>query len=127
MRHSAFVIMRHATERLLYGDLLRSYGFRAECLSSFVDARKALSDVLPDVLLIDLDDAHNDDFEFIRHVRRTNRLVSVIGFTAWPQGVAGSNPLGCDVCIQIPVSMAEVMSTVRGSLKTRSVELLASA
>lgn len=127
MRHSAFVIMRHATERLLYGDLLRSYGFRAECLCSVSDARNALNDVLPDVVLIDLDDAHNDDFEFIRHVRRANRLVSVIGFTAWPHGVASSSPSGCDVCIQIPVSMAEVISTVRGSLKSRAVEFLASA
>ncbi len=119
--------MRHATERLLYGDLLRSYGFRAECLCCVSDARNALNDLTPDVLMIDLDDTHPDDFEFIRLVKRMNRLVSVIGFTAWPHGFETSALAGCDVCVQIPVSMAEVISTVRGSLKTRTVELLASA
>ncbi len=127
MRHSAFVIMRHATERLLYGDLLGGYGFDTLCLSSMSEARGELSQAMPDVLLLDLDDTHNDDLEFLRLIRRTNRLISVIGFTAWPQTTTASTLAACDVCLQIPVTMAEVVSTVRHSLKSDSGELLASA
>lgn len=104
--------MRHASERLLYGDVLERDGFATTRVATIDDARAAASKALPEILLLGLDDLAQDEFEFVRWVKQVACPVRILGVTASPHGLGIGAMAGCDDCVQIPVSMAQIMSII---------------
>jgi DNA-binding response OmpR family regulator len=108
---TALVIMRHAADRLLYGDVLERDGFQTARTAAIDEARKLALATRPSLLLIGLDDLASDELEFVRWAKQ-GMGARVLGITASPHGLGIGAMAGCDDCVLIPISMAEIMSIV---------------
>jgi CheY-like chemotaxis protein len=112
MRRSVLVVMRQQAERLMYGDVLDHDGFQTT-RATLGDAREQFEASRPAVIMVGLDDDRDAMLEFVRWAKeQPEARCRVIGVTAYPDSLSSGRTAGCDTCLQVPVPLAEVISTV---------------
>lgn len=111
MRRSVLVVMRQQAERLMYGDVLDHDGFQTT-RATLGDARQQFHASRPSVVMVGLDDDRDAMLEFVRWAKEQASPCRVIGVTAYPDRLSNGRTAGCDTCLQVPVPLAEVISTV---------------
>jgi CheY-like chemotaxis protein len=112
MRRSVLVVMRQQAERLMYGDVLDHDGFQTT-RATLGEARERFEASRPAVVMVGLDDDRDAMLEFVRWTKQqTGPQCRVIGVTAYPDSLSNGRTAGCDTCLQVPVPLAEVISTV---------------
>ena len=113
MRRNVLVVMRQQAERLMYGDVLDHDGY-ATTRASLHDARKHFRATSPAVVMVGLDDGDGDEvLDFVRWAKReSGDRCRVIGVTAYPERLLNGKVAACDACLQVPVPLAQVISTV---------------
>lgn len=111
MSRSVMVVMRHAPERLLYGDVLDQGGFSTTRMSSISAARDHMRANAPDVVILGLDDTSEDTLAFVRWVKDA-RPTRVVGVTASPIAARTATGAGCDECLEMPIPLAAIVSAV---------------
>jgi DNA-binding NtrC family response regulator len=116
MRNSVVLVMRRSAERLMYGDMLDRDGFRTVRLASASQAREAIDRDLPDVLMVGLDDAHEEAIALVRWAKATQRAIKVIGITTSPIAARSAALAGCDDCLEVPAPIGLVVSAVHRSV-----------
>jgi DNA-binding NtrC family response regulator len=104
--------MRRNTERLMYGDMLDRDGFCTLRLSSASQAREAIGRDQPSVLMVGLDDLHDEALDLVRWAKAQRQDIKVIGITTSPLAARSATQAGCDDCLEVPVPIGEVVSTV---------------
>lgn len=113
MRNSVVLVMTRNAERLMYGDMLDRDGFRTLRLSSASQAREAIDRDLPDVLMVGLDDAHDEALALVRWAKaRDGATIKVIGITTSPLAARSATLAGCDDCLEVPAPIGQVVSAV---------------
>jgi DNA-binding NtrC family response regulator len=117
MRNSVVLVMRHSAERLMYGDMLDRDGFQTTRLSTPSQARAAIDGTLPDVLMVGLDDAHEEAIALVRWAKALRgQTLKVIAITTSPIVARSAQLAGCDDCIEVPAPIGEVVSAVQRSV-----------
>jgi CheY-like chemotaxis protein len=112
MRRNVLVVMRQQAERLMYGDVLDHDGFQTT-RATLGEARQQFHASRPAVVMVGLDDDRDAMLEFVRWAKQqTNQRCRVIGMTAYPDSLSNGRTAGCDTTLQVPVPLAEVISTV---------------
>src|SRR5260221_2194229 len=112
MRHSVLVVMRQQAERLMYGDVLDHDGFQTT-RASLGEARRQFHATSPVVVMVGLDDDRDEVLDFVRWAKQqSGDRCRVIGVTAYPERLLNGRVAACDACLQVPVPMALVVSTV---------------
>jgi DNA-binding NtrC family response regulator len=113
MRHSVVLVMRRNAERLMYGDMLDRDGFETVRLASASQAREAIDRDQPSVLMVGLDDAHEEALALVRWAKaRADCVIKVIGITTSPIAARSAALAGCDDCLEVPAPMGQVVSAV---------------
>ena len=112
MQQRVLVVMRQQAERLMYGDMLDHDGYQTT-RASLGDARQHVEANPPAVIVLGLDEEHDAIVDFVRWAKqRTGDRCRVIGVTAYPEQLVNGRGAACDVCLQLPVPLAIVVSTV---------------
>ena len=112
MRRKVLVVMRQQAERLMYGDMLDHDGYHTT-RASLGDARQQFRASPPAVVMIGLDDDGDAVLDFVRWAKQeSNDRCQVIGVTAYPESLLNGKVAACDACIQVPVPLSQVISTV---------------
>jgi CheY-like chemotaxis protein len=112
MTQRVLVVMRQQAERLMYGDMLDHDGYHTT-RTSLGEARQHFEASAPSVVMVGLDDDGDAIVDFVRWAKQHSRhRCRVIGVTAYPEKLVNGRGAACDVCLQVPVPMAIVVSTV---------------
>ena len=111
MRRRVLVVMPQQAERLMYGDMLDHDGYLTT-RASLGEARQQFSAAAPAVVMVGLDDGDDDILEFVRWAKQQPGQCQVIGVTAYPERLVNGKGAACDVCLQVPVPLAQIVSTV---------------
>lgn len=112
MTQRVLVVMRQQAERLMYGDMLDHDGYHTT-RASLGDAREQFQVSAPAVIMVGLDDDGDAIVDFVRWAKQqSGDRCRVIGVTAYPEKLVNGGGAACDVCLQVPVPMAIVVSTV---------------
>ena len=111
MRRNVLVVMRQQAERLMYGDVLDHDGYQTT-RATLGEARQQFHASRPVVVMVGLDDDRDAMLEFVRWAKEQGPRCRVIGVTAYPDGLSNGRTAGCDTTLQVPVPLAEVISTV---------------
>ena len=112
MRRNVLVVMRQQAERLMYGDVLDHDGY-ATTRASLGDARRQFRATSPAVVMVGLDDDGDEVLDFVRWAKQeSGDRCRVIGVTAYPERLLNGKVAACDACLQVPVPLAQVISTV---------------
>ena len=116
MRNSVLLVMRQSAERLMYGDMLERDGFQTIRLATPGQAREAIDRDLPLVLMVGLDDAHEEAIALVRWAKAEHgQNLRVIGVTTSPIAARSAQRAGCDDCLEVPAPMRDVVSAVQRS------------
>jgi DNA-binding NtrC family response regulator len=110
-RRSVLLVMRQHAERLLYGDVLDHDGFHTT-RAGLHDARQQFRASTPSVVMVGLDDGGAEALDFVRWAKLQSGDCRVIGVTAYPESLRYGHVAGCDACLQVPVSISQVVSMV---------------
>lgn len=112
MRRSVLLVMRQEAERLMYGDVLDRDGYETT-RATLHDARQQFRASTPRVVMVGLDEDGQAALDFVRWAKlQSGDDCHVIGVTAYPESLRDGSIAGCDTCLQVPVPLAQVMSTV---------------
>ena len=112
MRRRVLVVMPQQAERLMYGDVLDHDGYYT-IRASLGDARAQFSAAAPAVVMIGLDEGGDEIVDFVRWAKHeSGQRCQVIGVTAYPERLVNGRGAACDVCLQVPVPLAQIISTV---------------
>src|SRR5579864_4814717 len=117
MSNSVVLVMRHNAERLMYGDMLDRDGFLTTRLSTASQAREAIGRDRPDVLMVGLDEAHEEAIALVRWAKSLRGAsLKVIGIATSPIAARNGQLAGCDNCLEVPAPIGEVVSAVQRSV-----------
>ena len=112
MRRNVLVVMRQQAERLMYGDMLDHDGYQTTRVS-LGDARQQFRATAPAVVMVGLDDGGDEVLEFVRWAKQeSGNRCRVIGVTSYPERLLNGRGAACDTCLQVPVPLAQIVSTV---------------
>jgi len=112
MRERVLVVMPQQAERLMYGDMLDHDGYQTT-RASLREARQQFQASAPAVIMVGLDEDGDAIAEFVRWAKQeSGQRCRVIGVTAYPEQLVNGRGAACDVCLQVPVPLAIVVSTV---------------
>jgi CheY-like chemotaxis protein len=112
MRRSVLVVMPQQAERLMYGDMLDHDGYQTT-RTSLREARREFRASTPSVVMVGLDHDGEAMLDFVRWAKaQSGQRCQVIGVTAYPEGLRHGQGAGCDTCLQVPVPLAQIVSTV---------------
>jgi len=112
MQRRVLVVMRQQAERLMYGDVLDHDGYQTTRASPG-DARREFSATAPAVIMVGLDDGGDEVLDFVRWAKQqAGDRCRVIGVTSYPERILNGRGAACDTCLQVPVPLALVVSTV---------------
>jgi DNA-binding response OmpR family regulator len=104
--------MLQYAERLMYGDMLDHDGFQTT-RASLHDARQQFRASAPSVVMVGLDDGGDEILDFVRWAKaQPGQGCRVIGVTAYPASLLNGRIAACDAWLQVPVPIAQVVSTV---------------
>jgi DNA-binding NtrC family response regulator len=117
MANSVVLVMRHSAERLMYGDMLDRDGFQTTRLESPSQAREAIDRTPPDVLMVGLDEGHEEALALVRWAKaQRGQSLKIIGITTSPLAARTAQLAGCDDCLEVPAPIGEVVSAVQRSV-----------
>ncbi|MEJ0069872.1 MAG: hypothetical protein WDO24_15425 [Pseudomonadota bacterium] len=112
MRRNILVVMPQQAERLMYGDMLDHDGYQTT-RSTLHDARRQFHASAPSVIMVGLDDSGEEILDFVRWAKaQSGQRCRVIGVTAYPDSLRHGRSAGCDTCLQVPVPLSQIVSTV---------------
>jgi DNA-binding NtrC family response regulator len=113
MQNSVVLVMRRNAERLMYGDMLDRDGFQTLRVASASQAKEAIDRDLPAVLMVGLDDYHEEALALVRWAKaKVGQAIKVIGITTSPIAARSATLAGCDDCLEVPAPMGQVVSAV---------------
>jgi CheY-like chemotaxis protein len=112
MRRKVLLVMLQHAERLMYGDMLDHDGFQTT-RASLHDARQQFRASDPSVVMVGLDDGGDEILDFVRWAKaQPGQHCRVIGVTSYPASLLNGRTAGCDTWLQVPVPIAQLVSTV---------------
>lgn len=116
--------------RMLYADWLAQAGFRVAQAHNGLQALERATDLLPAVIVTDLNIPGIDGYELTRRLRSDPRtsgipILAVTGYGPFTQDPSRADRAGCDAILSKPCSPEDLESTVRtlieGSQRPRPV------
>ena len=104
--------------RQMYAGWLTQAGFRVEQAHNGLQALERALELVPDIVVTDLNIPGIDGFELTRRLKhdpRTSRVpvVAVTGYAAFAADPGRAQRAGCDVVLEKPCSPEELESTIR--------------
>jgi CheY-like chemotaxis protein len=111
--------------RRLYAEWLRSAGFLVEEAHNGLQALERAFDLLPDIIVADLNIPGIDGFELTRRLKHDPRtrdvpVLAVTGYAAFAAEPERAHRAGCDVVLPKPCSLEDLESSIRGLIRERS-------
>jgi two-component system, cell cycle response regulator DivK len=111
--------------RRLYAEWLRGAGFRVEEAHNGLQALERAFDLLPDVIVADLNIPGIDGFELTRRLKQDPRtrdvpVLAVTGYAAFAAEPDRARRAGCDAVLSKPCSLEDLESAIRNLMRERS-------
>jgi two-component system, cell cycle response regulator DivK len=111
--------------RRMYTEWLTGSGFRVSQAHNGLQALERALDLLPDVVVTDLNIPGIDGFELTRRLKHDPRtrdipVIAVTGYAAFAADPERARRAGCDVVLPKPCSPDELESAIRSLITERS-------
>ena len=107
-----------------YVRLLNRSGFNCDGAFNLEQASGLLDNHKFDLIITDLSLPHSSGLEIIKHARRGSPPIPVIVMTGYnsPEIVRAAAAAGADLCLLKPVSIVELVRTIRDTLARHRIE-----
>ena len=104
--------------RLMFAEWLEQAGFRVEQAHNGLQALERATDLLPDIVVTDLNIPGIDGYELTRRLKADPRtgtipVLAVTGYGPFAQDPSRADRAGCDAILPKPWSPEDVESTIR--------------
>ena len=111
--------------RRMYADWLTGAGFRVDQAHNGLQALERAFDVLPQVVVTDLNIPGIDGFELTRRLKQDARtrdvpVLAVTGYAAFASDPQRARRAGCDVVLSKPCAPEDLETAIRDLIRERS-------
>src|SRR5262245_60135982 len=120
MRISVLVVDDELLIRKSLGKVLRAKGYQVEVASSGAEGLEKVSEVRPQVMILDMRLPDTDGISVLRQVRQLDPLIQVILITAYGdvQSAVDAMKLGACDFLRKPYEMDDIVLTVESAART---------